>query len=133
MFSPTTSTKMEISTIKKILKTLEWIIFLGMLVAAALFVNKSFENYQSTATGIKVFSKKVDSYKAPTMIICFQPNKKPTLLQEYNIQDYSFFPPEISKNETTWPLVYQEISFKIGRDFNLTIDLDHHALHNGRQ
>ena len=88
MFSPTTSTKMEISTIKKILKTLEWIIFLGMLVAAALFVNKSFENYQSTATGIKVFSKKVDSYMAPTMIICFQPNKKPTLLREYDIKDY---------------------------------------------
>ena len=115
---------MEISTIKKIFKTLEWIIFLGMLVAAALFANKSFENYQSTATGVKVLSKKVYWYTAPTMIICFQPNKKPTLLRDYNIQDYSVFPLEVSKNNRTWPFVYQEISFKIGRDFNLTIYLD---------
>ena len=122
---------MEISTIQKLLTAFERSLFV-MIIAAALFVSQSFENYQSTATGIKVFSKKVDSYRAPTVMICFQPNKKPTLLQGYDIQNYSFFPPEVSKNNTTWPLVYQEISFKIGRDFNLTIDLDHHALHNSR-
>ena len=124
----TSSNKMKVSTIKKILKIVEWIIFLGMLVAAALFVNKSFQNYQSNATGVQVLSQKVDSYVPPTMTICFEPNKKSTILQQYNIKDYSAFSlPEFSKNNTTWPLIYQEMSFKLGRDFNFTIKIDAHG------
>ena len=119
---------MKVSTITKILKIVEWIIFLGMLVAAALFVNKSFQNYQSNATGVQVLSQKVDSYVPPTMTICFEPYKKSTILQQYNIKDYSAFSlPEFSKNNTTWPLIYQEMSFKLGRDFNFTIKIDAHG------
>ena len=101
---------MKVSNITKILKIVEWIIFLGMLVAAALFVNKSFQNYQSNATGIQVLSKKVDFYVAPTMTVCFQPYKKSM--------------PKNSIKNMTWPEIFQEISYKIGTDFNLTIVID---------
>ena len=123
------ASKMENSSIKKLLKALEWSLFIVMIIAAALFVNKSFQNYQSNATGVQVLSQIVDLYDAPTMTICFEPNKKSTILQQYDIQDYSWKPPDVSKYNTTWPLVYQELSFRIGRDFNLTIVLDG----NGRQ
>ena len=115
---------MQRSAIKKLLKALEWLLFIVMIIAAALFVSKSFQNYQSNATGVQVLYQKVDSYVAPTLMICFEPYKKSTILQQYDIQGHSFAPPEVSLNNTTWPLVYQELSFKIGRDFNLTITLD---------
>ena len=115
---------MENCNIEKLLKALEWALFIVMIIAAALFVNKSFQNYQSNATGVQVLYQKVDSYVAPTMMICFDPYKKSTILQQYNIQEYSFTPPEVSLNNTAWPIVYRELTFKIGRDFNLTITLD---------
>ena len=115
---------MENSCIEKLLKALEWALFIVMIIAAALFVSKSFQNYQSNATGVQVLYQKVDSYVAPTMMICFEPYKKSTILQQYDIKESSFAPPKLSMNNTVWPLVYQELSFKIGRDFNLTITLD---------
>ena len=104
------TSKMESGTIKKLLKPFEWSLFVLMIIAAAIFVNNSFQNYQSNATGIQVLSKKVDFYVAPTMTVCFQPYKKS-------------MPKNFIKN-MTWPEIFQEISYKIGRDFNLTIVID---------
>ena len=70
------TSKMESDSIKKLLKPFEWSLFVLMIIAAAIFVNNSFQNYQSNATGIQVLSKKVDFYVAPTMTVCFQPYKK---------------------------------------------------------
>ena len=115
---------MENCNIEKLLKALEWALFIVMIIAAALFVSKSFQNYQSNATGVQVLYQKVDSYVAPTMMICFEPYKKSTILQQYNIQEYSYTPLEVSLKNTTWPIVYRELTYKIGRDFNLIITLD---------
>ena len=115
---------MESSTIEKIFKALEWIMFLGMLVAAALFVQNSFQNYQSYATGIQVLSKKVEDYVSPTITLCFKPYRKSSILQEYDL-DHSIYPPKLlSKTNETWPDVFQNISYNIGKDFNLTIVFD---------
>ena len=75
---------MESSTIKKLLKALEWSLFAVMIIAAALFVDKSFQNYQSNATGVQVLSKKVDDYVSPTTTLCFKPHRKPSTLQVFN-------------------------------------------------
>ena len=106
---------------KKCLKLLEWFIFLLMIISASLFVYNSFENYQSNATGIQVLSKKVQSYESPTMTICFQPYRKSSILQEYEL-DHSVIQ-EVKEN-ISWPVVFEKMSYKIGRDFNLTIALD---------
>ena len=121
-FSPTLQTnKMENVTMKNFLKLLEWFIFLLMIISASLFVYNSFENYQSNATGIQVLSKKVQSYESPAMTICFQPYRKSSILQEYEL-DHSLI--QETKENISWPVVFEKMSYKIGRDFNLTIALD---------
>ena len=97
---------MENTTIEKISKALEWFTFLVMIIAAALFVQDSFQNYHSKATGIKVLSKKVEDYISPTVTLCFKPYKKSSILQEFGLD---------------WPILFQNMSYKIGRDFNLTV------------
>ena len=75
------TSKMESDSIKKLLKPFEWSLFVLMIIAAAIFVNNSFQNYQSNATGIQVLSKKVDLYMAPTMTVCFEHHENHLLLK----------------------------------------------------
>ena len=84
--------KMESIIVEKILKVFEWFTFLLMIIVAALFVQISFQNYNSNATGIQVLSKKVETYISPTITLCFKPYRKPSILQEYDL-DHSIYPP----------------------------------------
>ena len=115
---------MESIIVEKILKVFEWFTFLLMIIVAALFVQNSFQNYNSNATGIKVLSKKVETYISPTITLCFKPYRKSSILQEYDL-NHSVYPPKLLlKTSETWPDVFQNISYKIGKDFNLTIVFD---------
>ena len=115
---------MENTNIEKVLKVFEWFTFLLMVIAAALFVQNSFQNYNSNATGIKVLSKKVETYISPTITLCFKPYRKSSILQEYDL-NHSVYPPKLLlKTGETWPDAFQNISYKIGKDFNLTIVFD---------
>ena len=49
---------MENTNIEKVLKVFEWFTFLLMIIAAALFVQNSFQNYNSNATGNSSFIQK---------------------------------------------------------------------------
>ena len=124
---------MESFTIDRISKALEWLLFLIMIITAGLFVKNSFQNYQSNATGIKVLSKEVEFYTSPTMMLCFEPFKKSSMLQQYDIMNYYAVPEEDLKNNISWPVIYQEINYKIGRDFNLTFILDLLELYGKRE
>ena len=115
---------MESIIVEKILKVFEWFTFLLMIIAAALFVQNSFQNYNSNATGIQVLSKKVETYISPTITLCFKPYRKSSILQEYDL-NHSVYPPKLLlKTGETWPDAFQNISYKIGKDFNLTIVFD---------
>ena len=46
---------------------------------------------------------------SPTITLCFKPNRKSSILQEFGLD---------------WPILYQNMSYKIGRDFNLTVWFD---------
>ena len=115
---------MESTNIEKSLKVLEWFIFLLMIIAAGLFVQNSFQNYNSNAIGIQILSKKVDNYISPTITLCFKPCRKSSIVQKYD-PDHSVYPQKLLlKNSETWPDVFENISYNIGKDFNLTIVLD---------
>ena len=115
---------MESIIVEKILKVFEWFTFLLMIIVAALFVQNSFQNYNSNATGIQVLSKKVETYISPTITLCFKPYRKSSILQEYDL-NHSVYPPKLLlKTGETWPDAFQNISYKIGKDFNLTIVFD---------
>ena len=103
---------MENTNIEKIAQALEWFTFLVMIIAAALFVQNSFQNYQSNSTGIKVLSKNVEDYVSPTITLCFKPYRKSSILQEFGLD---------------WPVQFQNMSYKIGKDFKLTFWFDNYG------
>ena len=115
---------MESTNIEKILRVFEWFIFLLIIIAAGLFVQNSFQNYNSNAIGIQILSKKVDNYISPTITLCFKPCRKSSIVQKYD-PDHSVYPQKLLlKNSETWPDVFENISYNIGKDFNLSIVFD---------
>ena len=102
--------------------------FLALFLGAGLFVKKNIEAYQSKLASISYSTKHVDTFKSPTIVFCFNPLAKLSLLQKFNIteemmilsSDVDNDSPNINLSKP-WPDLYHDVSYKMGRDFSLTI------------
>ena len=107
-------------------KILDWLLFIGLVLSAVLFVKDVIIHFQSGDTSIKVSSKTMEHMEIPTITFCFQPTVKTSVLNKYGITLYDFvgnFVPNMSKS---WPDFYNEVSYKIGIDFYVRMSLTEH-------
>ena len=103
-------------------KAVYWIFFVSLVIVAIFFVHDVWQNYQESATSIQVTSKITKLLQSPTITLCFNPGFKASVLQKYNINP-NYFAGKIHQVNTnlSWPELMNQLSYKIGIDFNLTL------------
>ena len=123
--------------LEKLQTAIEWVIKICLLIGALFFSYDVFCNWNKEDTNFKD-TKTNETIDHPTIVICFEPNVKITELEKYNISLQEFLNYEIKDNvmnhyfkkiNTTnklinrnkWPDFYENISYRIGRDFNISI------------
>ena len=118
---------MELSFIvEKLFKALEWLVMIGLLVGSVFFVKDVWIKYQSGDTSIKVSTKELRNFNdKPTITICFDPQAKPSALNQYGTNMLEFITtkakdPNIS---VPYPEFYHAAVYRIGIDFNITLKL----------
>ena len=104
------------------------IIFLGLLLCAGLFVKKNWEAYQSRATSMIFSTEIIERFENPTIVFCFAPALKLSVLNWYNLTEADIFISLKSNKSLTfdesWMDIYHKISFKYGIDFSFEILVD---------
>ena len=80
---------MKVAVKQQILQTcfklLDWLIFIGLVLSAVIFVKDVIIHFQSGDTSIKVSSKTMEHIEIPTITFCFQPTVKTSVLNKYGI------------------------------------------------
>ena len=120
---------METYAIIRIFKVIKYLFYLGLCVGCYFFVKETWNKYRSQATSFIFTTKKVSSLESPSVVICFEPMGKKSFFNAYDLLPTAFVTYSgYSTNSTKeyskpWYEIYQEVSFKIGIDFNITIDI----------
>ena len=107
-------------------KALEWLIILVLLVASGFFVKDVWNKFQSKDTGIKVSTKELKNMNdRPTITICFDPNAKPSSLNQYGTTMMEFMSTSAKEPNVSvpYPELYHAVVYRIGIDFNITLKL----------
>ena len=110
--------------LEKLQIIIEWVIKISLLIVCVFFVKDVWYNYDREDTNFKdtKTGMKIDH---PTIVICFEPNVKITELKKYNIslKDFLNYDFNIGDDNITndWQDFYENISYQIGRDFNISI------------
>ena len=121
---------MQVSGKQQILQTffkiLDWLIFIGLVISAVLFVKDVIIHFQSGDISIKVSSKRMEHMAIPTITFCFQPTVKTSVLNKYGIKLYEFVTTVVPNLSKSWPDFYNEVSYKIGIDFYVKMTLTGH-------
>ena len=103
-------------------KVVYWIFFLSLVIVAIFFVHDVCQNYQEGATSIQVTSKITKLLESPTITLCFNPGFKVSVLQKYKIDPNHFAGKmHLVNTNLSWPELMNQLSYKIGIDFNLTL------------
>ena len=112
----------KIMLTKYISKAVYWIFFVSLVIVAIFFVHDVWQNYEERATSIQITSKITKDLESPTITLCFNPGFKVSVLQDYNINP-NYWAGNMSKINTnlSWPELINQLSYKIGIDFNLTL------------
>ena len=120
------NTMKQISCTEKLFKALELLIMLGLLVAAVFFVKDVWNKFQAKDTSTKISTQELKNMNdRPTITICFDPNAKQSALDKFDITieeltSSEFRDPNVS---ISYPELYHSIAFRIGIDFNITLEL----------
>ena len=126
-----TNTNMQVSGKQQILQTffkiLDWLIFIGLVLSAVLFVKDVIIHFQSGDTSIKVSSKRMEHMAIPTITFCFQPTVKTSVLNKYGFNLFDFVNTDVPNLSQSWPDFYNEVSYKIGIDFYVKMVLTGHV------
>ena len=121
---------MKVAVKQQILQTcfklLDWLIFIGLVLSAVIFVKDVIIHFQSGDTSIKVSSKTMEHIEIPTITFCFQPTVKTSVLNKYGIKLYEFVSTVVPNLSKSWPDFYNEVSYKIGIDFYVKMTLTGH-------
>ena len=91
----------------------------------AFFVQDVYEEYKSKSTSIKSYVKLQDKMVPPTMVVCFNPVVKMSVLKKYNMTllDLIGFG-TIAVNSS----LYNEGLYKIGRDFIISLSWNNQSI-----
>ena len=110
--------------LEKLHIVIEWGIKIVLLYFCLKFVEDVWSNYWKEDTNIKDTKTEI-KIDHPTIVICFEPNVKITELKKYNISLKDFLKYEFTMSDATiannWTGFYEDISYQIGIDFNISI------------
>ena len=115
----------------KLLKILKFSGCLGLIIGAGFFVKENWDTYQSKETSI-IFSKEVvEAFDNPTIAYCFNPLAKGTVMAKYDVKEGDFINADTGndtvsnvKFSQSWPEIYHESSYRLGRDFIFKIQFN---------
>ena len=119
-----------------VLKTLKYLILLGLVLLACIFTDDVVRKFVSNKTSI-VFSEE-ERKELPTTVICFNPFVKMSVLDKYNISFYDFKYlqniKDLPKAWDAWDKILSETFYEIDKDFNIFFKVlyDKHKLKLGQ-
>ena len=103
---------------KHFCKFLLWTTYLLLMAGVVFFVQDVYEEYKSKSTSIKSYVKIQDKLVPPTIVICFNPVVKMSVLKKYNLSLLDLI--GFGKIEIKSSL-YDEGLYKLGRDFKFSL------------
>ena len=100
-------------------------------IGLTFFVRDVWNDFQEEKTNDRVYSKSINSFRHPTIAICFEPQINETsLILKYNktLKDLNIETSAKGMQDMTVPVatVLEEVSFKLGRDYSLLLMLSGH-------
>ena len=110
---------------KTFCKIFLWSTYLFLMVGVGFFVQEVYDEYFAKSTSIKSYVEIQDLMVPPTIMICFNPVVKNSVLLKYNMNLVDFI--GFGNTETNLSM-YDEGLYKIGRDFNITIIWNEHHI-----
>ena len=130
---------LQLQVVKRIILVIEWGIFLALLIGVGLFVQDIWFDYLSKATAIKAYTEEyhglevielsskylhtfytINFSQPPTMIMCFNPPIKHSVLQKYGTSSNTILG-RLSRNHSSTPAIYEEGNYNWNEDFVLKI------------
>ena len=103
---------------EKSIRVFEYLVLIGLLLGVGYFVQDVCKDYFSQTTSIKQYTEIWESLPAPTVTICFNPGAKKSVLTKYNLNLLQFSGFDSTGSNFS---LYDEGTFKMGRDFKVTI------------
>ena len=116
-----------------VLKTLKYLILLGLILLACIFTYDVIEKYVSNKTSI-VFSEE-QRKELPTTVLCFKPYVKMSMMDKYNISFYDLkYLQNIQNLQEAWDKILIDPLYQMDRDFNIFFKVfyDQHKLKVGQ-
>ena len=111
--------------LKVFFKLIEWFTYLGLLIASVVFVQDAWTNYKKKDIGVKINKVRREDLMIPTISICFEPIAKLSVLQRNGLTINEFSYGTVTKKlAKSWSDFYHEASYRLGYDFNVTLDYD---------
>ena len=117
--------------VKRTILLIEWGIFLVLLIGVGLFVQDIWLDYLSKATAIKEYTEEyhglevievsskdlntfsiTNFFQPPTMVMCFNPPIKYSVLQKYGTSSNTILG-RLSRKHSSTPAIYEEGNYKI--------------------
>ena len=103
---------------------IEWGIKIFLFIICVIYVKEVWCNWMKEDTNLKDTKTEI-KIDHPTVVICFEPHVKITELKKYNISLKDFLKYEFTMSDANiannWTGFYEDISYQIGRDFNISI------------
>ena len=105
-------------------EVLSWLSLIAFSICLTYFGRDVWNDFESKKTNDRVYSKRVNYFNYPAIIICFEPQINETILMKYNktFEDLDFYmnPKRIN---LTIPVstLKDEIHYKIGRDYSIVL------------
>lgn len=125
--------KMEkVDRLEKVFKLIEWVIWLGLFIAAIFYVYDIYHQYLQKTTNFKMATKLMETgITNPTITVCFEPSVKKSSLKKHKLElkDYLAFDlPNFNSNMTWQQFHDEEMSYQLGPDF--VIYLEYNSVNN---
>ena len=98
-----------------ILKLFKWIVYGLLLIGVGFFVEEVCDSYLSKSKSIKTYVEIQETLVPPTIMICFNPTAKYSVLKKYNLTMPDLFYKDLN---TT---IFEEATYMLGRDFTLVV------------
>ena len=114
----------KVKFLQRLFLFIEWIVLLGLVISAAFFVRDVVSNFKLHHTSMKALVEESSLMENPTIVLCFQPSIKSSILQKYNVTTKQFHYAKVENLNISWIEFSKDLSYKIGIDFEIILFLN---------
>ena len=120
----TMKTIKKIKLLQRLFLFIEWIVLLALVISAGFFVRDVWSNFKLHHTSMKALVEESSLMENPTIVLCFQPSIKSSILQKYNVTTKQFHYAKVENLNISWIEFSKDLSYKIGIDFEIILFLN---------